>query len=627
MSTNARVVRSVSALLIATATIVVLPSTAFAAGPTKLPWEGPPLRIDPDSLVVVWEPGTTPAQKQAVHGDVGGRVTDRGAPSIDVVDLPPTVSPFVAIRRYQADPRVLSAELDRFAVPTLIPDDTRFVHQWSLDNDGQLHPISGASQQARGTADADVDADTAWDQENPPGGEVVVAVIDSGVDIDHPDLANSMWENPGEPGLPNGVDDDNNGFIDDINGWDFQGNDPNPSPASTIPGSHGTHVAGIIAAERNNATGIAGVCGRCRIMALRFNLSLGQELNAIRYARANGADIINMSFASRVWSPGERAAIQAAGAAGVLTVAAAGNASADNDIPFYPTQGAFAPAFPASYTLPTILSVAASNDRDQYALGTRCDRFTPTPRWRCAFTNWGHDSVDVAAPGVDIVSTVHPNVGTYRVFDGTSMSAPLVAGIAGAVKHEQPAYGPIALKNAVMNSVNRPATLKLLTSWADVTGVPRTPIAGRFTRTQGRVNALAALTASTTNATPVTDGNIGGTRPLVGSVRGLVSWPADVNDVYRKRLLGGGKRYRVTLNGPPGRDMDLWVWSPGAKEIHQFTAGCFTRNGPCPAVKAVSAGLGADERVTFRVANVGTFFIQVQGWYAGGRYTLSVRRV
>jgi subtilisin family serine protease len=628
MSPNARLIRSVAALLIAFATIGVLSSTAFAARPAKFPWEGPAVRVKPGRLVVTFESGTTAAQKRAIHRDLGGRVTDRGrSPAFDVVDLPPGLSPLAAIRRYQADPRVLSAEPDRLAVPTQIPDDTHFAKQWGLHNTGQLHRITGSNQQLRGAVDSDVDASEGWDAET-PGTDVVVAVLDNGVDVDHPDLANSMWVNPAEQSGTLGVDDDGNGYVDDLNGWDFQGNDPNPSPGTALVGSHGTHVAGIIAAERANATGIAGVCGSCRIMALRFDFSLGQEVEAIQYAVANGADVINMSFGSRVWSPAERAAILAAGNAGVLTVAAAGNFSSDNDIPFYP-RGSFAPAFPASYNLPTILSVAASNHRDQYALGSNCD-LSPTPRWRCAFTSWGRDSVDVAAPGVDIVSTVTPGAGGdvgpgYQVWDGTSMAAPLVAGIAGAVKHEDPAYGPVDLKNAVMNSVDHPAPLKLLTSWADITGVPKTPIQGRFTRTQGRVNAVDALSAPITNATPLTDGNIGGTKPLARSVRGRVSWPSDVNDVYRRRFVAGN-RYRITLNGPAGKDMDLWVWSPSAKEIHQFTAGCFRRRGPCPALKAVSGSLDADEQVTFRVANTGTFFIQVQAWYSGGGYTLSVRR-
>jgi subtilisin family serine protease len=629
---TSRPARAVVALAVAGATVLALAPSASAARPPKLPWEGPAIRVKPGRLVVTFESGTSRAQRSIIHGAVGGLVTDRGrTTAIDVVELPRGISPLAAIRRYQADPRVVAAELDRIAAPTEMPNDQFFDWQWALHNVGQLHPITEdglvPDNYHQGASDADVDAPPAWDATT-MGEDVIVAVLDTGVDVDHPDLLNSMWVNAAEQSGTLGVDDDNNGYVDDVHGWDFRGGDSDPSPGTALAGSHGTHVAGIVAAQRGNGIGIAGVCGACRIMALRFDFSLGQEIEAIEYAVANGADVINMSFAGGVWSPAERAAIQAAGQLGLLTVAAAGNSSLDNDIATY-VESSFAPAFPASYNLPTIMSVAATTHRDQYALGTEC-ALSSIPRWRCGFTSWGRDSVDVAAPGVDIVSTVAPGGGDldngYQVWDGTSMASPLVAGIAGLVKHEHPTFGPLDLKNAVMNSVDHPANLKLLTSWADLTGVSKDPIGGRFTRTQGRVNALGALTAPITSATPLTDGNINGANSMTGSVNGRVTWPSDVNDVYEKRLVAGN-RYRITLNGPPGKDFDLWVWTPTAKEIHQFTSGCFTRHGPCPALRALSGSLDADEQVTFSVQKTGRFFIQVQGWYSSGNYTLSVRRV
>jgi subtilisin family serine protease len=618
------------AALVCAIVLLLAPSALAAKPPPKFPWEGPGVRVKAGSIVVTFASGTSAAQRRAIHRGVGGRVTARSTVGIDVVELPAAVEPLAAIRRYQADPRVVAAELDRFASPTQIADDELFHWQWALHNHHQPHPMTetGDSPQelTQGASDADVDAPSAW-VNTTLGDDVIVAVLDTGVDVDHPDLVNSMWVNQLEQsGLP-GVDDDGNGYVDDLNGWDFRGNDANPSPGSNLIGSHGTHVAGIVAAQRDNGIGIAGVCGSCQIMALRFDLSLGQEIDAIEYAVANGADVINMSFASPVWSPAERSAIEAAGQDGMLTVAAAGNSSLDNDISTY-IGSSFSPAFPASYTLPTILSVAASDHRDRYALQSECD-LSSIPRWRCAFTSWGRNSVDVAAPGVDIISTVAVGgdiAPGYQIWDGTSMAAPLVAGIAGSVLHEHPTYGPVDLKNSVMNGVDAPSDLELLTFWADLTGVPKHPIEGDFTRTQGRVDASRALTGRTTNATPLTDGNIDGARPIARSVRGQVVWPADVNDVFRRRLVAGN-RYRISLHGPAGKDFDLWVWSPSAKEIHQFTMGCFRRNGPCPALRAVSGSLDADEQVTFTVRTTGVFFIQVQGWYSGGIYTLSVRRV
>ena len=308
-----------------------------------------------------------------------------------------------------------------------------------------------------------------------------------------------------------------------MHGWDFAGHDKNPTPSNGLENSHGTHVAGIIAAEQNNGEGISGVCPDCQIMALRVgsasSLTLGRQIAAFEYAIDNGAQVINLSLGSPVWSTAERTEIAKAGRAGILVVVAAGNAGEDNDIDFYadPRHGAWAPSYPASYSLSNILSVAASNDRDHYAYFSQCQGNVPL--WRCGFTSWGHDSVDVAAPGVDILSTVkvgasgtaYPN---YDVWDGTSMATPMVAGIAGLVLSENPADTPVQVKNAIMNSVDHPSALTLYTMWGKATGVGTSALHGHFTRTQGRVNALGALTGATTSATPTTDGNIDGARSI-----------------------------------------------------------------------------------------------------------------
>ena len=149
---------------------------------------------------------------------------------------------------------------------------------------------------------------------------------------------------------------------------------------------------------------------------------------------------------------------------------------------------------------------------------------------------------------------------------------------------------------------------------------------GHFTRTQGRVDALAALSAPTTNATQPTDGNIDGATFIKTRRTGSVVWPTDSNDVFKKKLVRGVK-YDVKLNGPKGRDFDLWVWRPGTKEIFQFTAGCFKRGGSCPAFEAVSAGRGADEEVVFKAPKTGLFYIQVNDWYSRGSYTLRVNKL
>ena len=183
-----------------------------------------------------------------------------------------------------------------------------------------------------GLAGADGHVTQAWDvTEGDPG--TVVAVIDSGVDLTHPDLNANLWVNPGEI-AGNAIDDDNNGFVDDVNGWDFYAGDNLPNDAF----GHGTHVAGIVAAVANNMEGGAGVCPDCRIMALRAggphgSLPLSDILQAISYAWRNGADIINMSFGSHAWSGFERSAIETAGANGVLVVASAGQRQLGQRLP------------------------------------------------------------------------------------------------------------------------------------------------------------------------------------------------------------------------------------------------------------------------------------------------------
>jgi subtilisin family serine protease len=602
----------------------------------KLPWNTGGARVVPGRLVVVWRHGAPTAATRSLSADLGATTTSAPSADIDVVQLPAGASEAAAIHRYERSPLVRSAEPDRIASLLAVPDDTHFNQQWALDNIGQSHLETnqglGFHESRTGSPDADVDGPEAWADQTVHT-PTVVAVIDTGVDIDHPDLQNSLWTNPGEtPG--DDIDNDANGYIDDIHGWDFAGHDKNPSPSNGIENSHGTHVAGIIAAEQNNSEGISGVCPDCQIMALRFGsasgLTLGREIAAIHYAANNGADVINLSIGSPVWSPAERTAIQQAGHKGVLVVAAAGNAGEDNDIAYYPDpkHQAWAPSYPASYSLSNILSVAATNDHDQYAYFSQCRGILPL--WKCGFSSFGHESVDVAAPGVDILSTVRADLGKpylgYQLFDGTSMASPMAAGIAGLVLAQNPGDTPIQVKNAVMNSVDHPTSLKLFTMWAGKTGVGKKALTGHFTRTQGRVNADTALANDTTSATPKTDGNVDGARSIDTRRKGRVSWPSDDNDVYKKRLVKG-HRYSVTLDGPRGQDFDLWVWNPGTKDIWQFSAGCFRRGGACPAFAAVSGGTSADEHTTFRAHKTGTFFIQVNSWYSHGRYSLRIKKV
>jgi subtilisin family serine protease len=295
------------------------------------------------------------------------------------VKLPRDMTVEEALEIYRNDPDVEYVEPNyyRYATATT-PVDTFFTRLWGLHNTGQN--VNGTT----GTVGADIDAREAWDTTT-GSINVVVAVIDSGVDYDHPDLAANIWINVAEQTGTQGVDDDGNGKVDDIRGWDFLDDDNNPMDND----DHGTHVAGTIAAEGDNNTGITGVTWTAKVMVLRFLDGFGfgsvaDEIEAIDYAIDKGANIINASYGSNFFSNAERDAVDRARQAGILFVAAAGNGGSNNDsIPYYPS----------SYNLDNIIAVAASDQNDS----------------RASFSNYGATSVDVAAPGTNTYSSKPPD--------------------------------------------------------------------------------------------------------------------------------------------------------------------------------------------------------------------------
>lgn len=247
--------------------------------------------------------------------------------------------------------------------------------------------------------------------------DIVVAIVDTGVDEKHPDLVNNLWVNKGETGkdkngkdkATNHIDDDENGFIDDVHGWNFVDNNNN----LTDKHGHGTHIAGIIGAEGGNGIGISGVSPKVSMMVLRYYDPKSNESNnlintvkAIQYATKMGANIINYSGGGLSPSPEERAAIEEANRKNILFVAAAGNERSNSDEKKY---------YPADYGLPNIISVTAI-DRKKKVLPS---------------SNWGANSVQIAAPGNEIYSTL-PN-GQYGPMTGTSQATAFATGVAAVV--------------------------------------------------------------------------------------------------------------------------------------------------------------------------------------------------
>lgn len=285
---------------------------------------------------------------------------------IQSVKIPDDMSVEDAIAQYKNDPDVEYAEPNYIlrALAT-IPNDTNFTNLWGLNQ----------------ASDADIDAPEAWDITQ-GSSSVVVAVIDTGVAYNHPDLAANIWSNSGETNCSDGIDNDGNGYIDDCRGWNFLDNSNDPTDYN----SHGTHVAGTIAAIGNNGNGITGVMWNAQIMPLRFlgvsgSGDTANAVSAIMYAADNGARIINASWGGGGYSQALYDAINYARGKNVLFVAAAGNSGTNNDTtPFYP----------ASYNLDNIISVAATTQTDVLA----------------SFSNFGATSVDLAAPGVNIYSSI-----------------------------------------------------------------------------------------------------------------------------------------------------------------------------------------------------------------------------
>ena len=339
-----------------------------------------------------------------------------------VVNVPPRMLASTK-QQLENNPGVALVEYDFQVTVQLTPNDPLLNNLWGMNNIGQTG----------GTTDADIDAPEAWDVKT--NSDVVVAVIDTGIDYSHEDLAANMWTNPGEiPG--NGTDDDGNGYVDDVYGYDFYNNDGDPFDDH----GHGTHVAGTIGAAGNNSIGVAGVNWQSKIMAVKF-LGAGGfgstsgAILSVQYATQMGARVMNNSWGGGGFSQALEDAISAANDAGALFVAAAGNYGRNNDIyPFYP----------ATYDIPNVVSVAATDHNDN----------------RSSFSNYGATTVDLAAPGTAIFSTSPTgscylcSPSGYLYLNGTSMATPHVSGAAALIWAVNPTLSVAEVKDQLMNNVD-----------------------------------------------------------------------------------------------------------------------------------------------------------------------------
>lgn len=395
-------------------------------------------------------------------------------------------------------PFLHNVEPDLLRRKSAVPNDAEYPQQWPHHNTGQAADSAG-----NGTPGADIKSEEAWNIST-GSNRVVVAIVDTGVDLTHPDLRANIWRNPGEI-AGNGVDDDGNGFVDDVNGWDFVGNgqtdgDNNPQDPQTQ--GHGTAVAGVVGAVGNNALGVAGVNWTVSMIAVKIFPDDGLApssaiINAQEYLvglKRRGVPIVASSNSygslqdevSTQFNDAERLAIQSFTNEGMIFVAAAGNDTNDNDSP---TR-----AYPSSYDNPFIVSAAATTNKDTLA----------------GFSNFGATTVDLGAPGERVRTTQVG--GGYQWIDGTSFACPYTAGVLG-----------------LMASVNRFATQQQLrtTLLAQVDPVPA--LTGKVL-TGGRLNAFKAVRATRVDGLFVTSVSPGTQATNVTRIE--VEFSGDVNPAF-----------------------------------------------------------------------------------------------
>lgn len=491
--------------------------------PPHVPSDGP--RFVPGEVLVQYREGVSASTRSAVRRRVGATLEEKVVPHVELLRTPAGESVEETVEALERRPEVEIAQPNFiYSVSETIPNDPLFSdHQWPLRNTGQS--IDGQS----GILDADIDATDAWDTYR-GSKELVLAVIDTGVDYNHPDLKNNIWTNRGETGVDaggkdkrtNGVDDDSNGKIDDWRGWDFTSNDNNPKDDFTSinnAGGHGTHVAGTAGAVGHNSLGVAGVNWKVSIMPVRVcnvfgSCDSGHIQQGIQYARDMGADVANLSLGGSESDPLTETTI--AQATDTLFAVAAGNEESNNDDPDTPT-------YPCNHPLANIVCVAANDNQDIYA----------------DFSNYGATTVDLAAPGLWVRSTyVDDNNNGYSDdyvwMAGTSMATPHVAGAAAFIRAMRPDLTPTEVKTRILDNTD------------DITDPSRPTVTNGRLNLNGAIAGLAAvLVTETGTGTSVTEE-------------------------------GSTDSYSVKLSRAPSSDVNVTVSPPGTIDVTSPTTLTFT---------------------------------------------------
>ncbi len=410
---------------------LTVPMAVIAAQPTQ--------RLDfphhPERILVRLDSGATAQNRSDLHASMGAVLLKEYTivEGLALVQVPPgTLAQ--KLFDYQSNPLVLSAEPDyMLSVAAPPPNDQFYCSQWGLNNTGQninddcqTCPVVDTCPMDPGidcadinVACADINVENVWDIWTGDA-DFKIAVIGTGVDVNHPDLIGNIWTNPGESGLDgngnpketNGIDDDGNDYIDDVHGWDFIEGDNDP----TDDNDHETFVAGIIGAVGNNGIGVTGINWECDIVVLKVldvdgNSFMNSVIDAVQYCVDNNITVSNNSYGTFAFSQDHKDAIENDQSIGHIFVAAAGNDGTSNDVIRF---------YPASYNLPNIIAVAATDNNDNIA------------DFPFGGSNFGLESVDIGAPGLNIYSTNHtPN---YRYWSGTSFASPHVAGVVALLR-------------------------------------------------------------------------------------------------------------------------------------------------------------------------------------------------